>query len=98
VLAAALDGGKQGHRGTEKAPDVIFADYHLDDGTGIDTIIELRKLWDKEIPALLVTADRTPEVRARADAERIAVQNKPIKPAALRAFLNQVSISHRQRC
>ncbi len=95
VLAAASMKASKDLAGTEKAPDVIFADYHLDDGTGIDTIVEIRKLWDKEIPALLVTADRTPEVRARADSERIAVQNKPIKPAALRAFLNQVSISCR---
>jgi CheY-like chemotaxis protein len=44
---------------TEDAPDVIFADFHLDDGTGIETIIALRKLWRMDIPALLVTADRT---------------------------------------
>jgi Na+/proline symporter/signal transduction histidine kinase len=80
---------------TQDPPDAIFADYHLDDGTGIDTIIQARKLWNKEIPALLVTADRTPEVRAMAEAERIALQNKPIKPAALRAFLNQVTIARR---
>jgi folylpolyglutamate synthase/dihydropteroate synthase len=30
-----------------------------------------------------------------AEAERIAVQNKPIKPAALRAFLNQVTVMRR---
>jgi Na+/proline symporter/signal transduction histidine kinase/CheY-like chemotaxis protein len=80
---------------TEDAPDVIFADFHLDDGTGIETIIALRKLWRMDIPALLVTADRTPEVRGMAEAERIAVQNKPIKPAALRAFLNQVTVMRR---
>ena len=80
---------------TEDAPDVIFADYHLDDGTGLETIVALRKLWKMDIPALLVTADRTPEVRAAAEAERITVQNKPIKPAALRAFLNQVTVTKR---
>ena len=80
---------------TEDAPDVIFADFHLDDGTGIETIVALRKLWKMDIPALLVTADRTPEVRGMAEAERIAVQNKPIKPAALRAFLNQVTVTRR---
>lgn len=77
------------------APDAIFADYHLDDGTGVDTIVAIRKQWDKQIPALLVTADRTPEVRTAAQAESIAVQNKPIKPAALRAFLNQVTTARK---
>jgi Na+/proline symporter/signal transduction histidine kinase len=80
---------------TEDAPDAIFADFHLDDGTGIETIVALRKIWKMDIPALLVTADRTPEVRGMAEAERIAVQNKPIKPAALRAFLNQVTVKRR---
>lgn len=80
---------------SEAAPDAIFADYHLDDGTGIDTIVATRKQWDKQIPALLVTADRTPEVRAAAEAESIALQNKPIKPAALRAFLNQVTTARK---
>lgn len=79
----------------QDAPDVILADYHLDDGFGIDAILELRKLWHSDIAALLVTADRTPEVRALAESERIAVQNKPIKPAALRAFLNQIAVTKR---
>jgi len=80
---------------TEDAPDVIFADYHLDDGTGIEAIIALRKLWKTDFPALLVTADRTPEVRTTAAIDHISVQNKPIKPAALRAFLNQVTVTRR---
>jgi Na+/proline symporter/signal transduction histidine kinase len=77
------------------APDVIFADYHLEEGVGTDAITALRANWGADIPALLVTADRTPEVRTAAEAERIALQNKPIKPAALRAFLNQVAATRR---
>ncbi|MEQ8739061.1 MAG: PAS domain-containing hybrid sensor histidine kinase/response regulator [Hoeflea sp.] len=95
VLAAPSMTASRELAKTVEAPDAIFADYHLDDGTGIETIIETRKIWNRDIPALLVTADRTPEVRTEAEAERIAVQNKPIKPAALRAFLNQVMISRR---
>lgn len=79
----------------ETVPDVIFADYHLDDGFGTDAIVALRRRWGADIPGLLLTADRTPEVRARAEAERIAVQNKPIKPAQLRAYLNQVAAGKR---
>jgi len=80
---------------TMPAPDVIFADYHLDDGYGTAAIIELRKAWKVPIPGALVTADRTPEVRLSAEEEAIAVQNKPIKPAALRAYLNRIAVSRR---
>ena len=80
---------------TMPAPDVIFADYHLDDGYGTDAIAELRRAWKASIPSALVTADRSPEVRTLAEAEAIAVQNKPIKPAALRAYLNRIAASRR---
>ncbi|MBW3097444.1 PAS domain-containing hybrid sensor histidine kinase/response regulator [Pseudohoeflea coraliihabitans] len=68
-------------------PEVILADYHLDDGLGTEAIIALRRHWNSDIPGLLVTADRTSEVRVSAEAAGIAVQHKPIKPASLRAFL-----------
>ena len=42
------------------------------------------------MPAVLVTADRTPAVReAAAAAMNVHVLNKPLKPAALRALLAQ---------
>ena len=41
------------------------------------------------LPAILITADRTPAVREAARAQDIQVLNKPVKPAALRALLAQ---------
>jgi len=73
------------------APDVIVADYHLDDGDAISAIRLIRTFYGKTIPALLVTADRSPEVRSDAEKYGIAVQHKPVKPAALRAYINQIS-------
>lgn len=73
-----------------RAPDLVIADYHLDDGNGIDAVLRLRQVYAKDIPALLITADRTLEVRAQAEKEGIAVQHKPVRPAALRAYINQV--------
>ncbi|WP_454288248.1 PAS domain-containing hybrid sensor histidine kinase/response regulator [Rhizobium arsenicireducens] len=72
-------------------PDVIVADYHLGDGSGIGAILRLRALYESDVPALLITADRTAEVRAEAERQNIAVQHKPVRPAALRAFITQVS-------
>jgi len=41
------------------------------------------------MPAILITADRSPAVRAAAAEENIIVLNKPVKPAALRALIGQ---------
>jgi len=68
-------------------PDVILADYHLDNGTGIEAIIKLRWKFGGHLPAILITADRSRPVRAEASEKDIAFFNKPVKPAALRAQL-----------
>ena len=67
----------------------ILVDYHLDRGNGIAAIRAIRGRFGKEIPAILITADRSPHVRSAARQDRIAVQNKPVKPASLRALLGQ---------
>jgi Na+/proline symporter/signal transduction histidine kinase len=76
--------------GAAAQPDVVIADYHLDDGTGIDAIIAIRNRYGS-IPAILITADRTAEVRAAADRENAVLLHKPVKPAALRAALTRLS-------
>ena len=76
--------------GRDWRPDVIIADYHLGDGNGITAIARLRAAFGPT-PAILVTADHTPEVRAHADRDGIAQLNKPVKPAALRATLSRIA-------
>ncbi|WP_420959412.1 PAS domain-containing hybrid sensor histidine kinase/response regulator [Brucella sp. IR073] len=73
-------------------PDIILADYHLNNENGLDLIGEARGYYGK-LPAVLVTADRSNEVRLRAEAEEVTVLHKPLKPAALRALLSH----HRTR-
>jgi len=70
-------------------PDVMLIDYHLDEGNGVDAIIRLRQEFGMDLPAVLITADRSPKVRDDARTINVAVLNKPVKPAALRAFLAQ---------
>lgn len=74
---------------TGVAPDIILADYHLDQGTGIDAIVQLRWKFGSHIPALLITADRSRALRLEASEKGIAFFNKPVKPAALRAHLGR---------
>ncbi len=69
--------------------DVIVADYHLDDSNGIDVVKQLRRQFKTDIPALLLTADRSDQVRKQAAKADMPVLNKPVKPAALRAALAQ---------
>jgi CheY-like chemotaxis protein len=80
IALAAIDEGT--------TPNGLLVDYHLDHGNGIEAILALRKRCGN-LPAILLTADRTPAVREQARAEGIQVLHKPIKPAALRALLAQ---------
>ena len=70
-------------------PNGLLVDYHLDEGNGIDAIVLLRRQYGADLPAILITADRSPAVREAARAQAIQVLNKPLKPAALRAMLAQ---------
>jgi DNA-binding Lrp family transcriptional regulator len=67
----------------------LLVDYHLDRGNGVAAIREIRRRFGESIPAILITADRSPNVRAAAREENIAILNKPVKPASLRALLGQ---------
>lgn len=71
------------------APDVVIVDYHLDEGNGLDAVTQLRWRFGARLPAILITADRTQEVRDEAAERNIHLLNKPVKPAALRALLAQ---------
>ncbi|MET3662235.1 hybrid sensor histidine kinase/response regulator [Aquamicrobium ahrensii] len=72
------------------APDIILADYHLDGENGLDAIDRLREIYGPDTPAVLVTADRSTEVRAAAEARGVSVINKPVRPAVLRTLLSRV--------
>jgi CheY-like chemotaxis protein len=89
LIASGLPGAEALVVTSGARPDVLLVDYHLDDGNGIDAIAALRGKLGDALPAALVTADRSPQVRERARAKDIAVMHKPLKPAALRAFLSQ---------
>jgi signal transduction histidine kinase len=95
VTADCIESAQRELSARNLAPQAIVADYHLDDGDGIDTILRLRQVFGLETPAVLVTADRTPEVRGLAEANDIRVLNKPLRPAALRSLLSQWRIVQR---
>ena len=67
----------------------LLVDYHLDRGNGIAAIRDIRSRFGESIPAILITADRSPHVRVAAQQDKVTVLNKPVKPASLRALLGQ---------
>jgi CheY-like chemotaxis protein len=89
IVATDVAAAMAALREEQTAPAGLLVDYHLDHGDGIAAIAELRGAFGAELPAILVTADRSAGVREAAHAHRIQVVNKPIKPAALRALLAQ---------
>jgi len=75
----------------ENCPDVIVADYHLDNGaTGDAAIAGVRSHCGADIPAVVITADRTPELRDILSAQGLHLLTKPVKPAQLRALLTRL--------
>jgi Na+/proline symporter/signal transduction histidine kinase len=89
ILAADLSEAVAAVRAAGRTPDGLVVDYHLDSGNGIEAVTELRRLFGTEIPAALITADRSAGVRERARTLAIQVLNKPLKPASLRAVMSQ---------
>jgi signal transduction histidine kinase len=64
-------------------PDIIVADYHLDDGTGLEAIELLRRKCGTNVPAVIVTANHTATLKSELASKNVALLWKPIKPQLL---------------
>jgi len=73
--------------------DAILADYHIHREDGIALVQALRQRAKRDLPAILITADRTKKVQDDALAAGIQYLRKPVKPASLRASLSQIAVS-----
>lgn len=70
-------------------PEIILADYHLENATGIEAYMGFQQHFSVQLPGIMITADRTEEMKHEAAEAGMFVLNKPIKPAALRALISQ---------
>lgn len=78
----------------DKAPDIILADYHLDQGqTGLDVLRAFRYHWDSAIPAIIISADNSDTLRTEVEQADCRFLTKPLKPAALRALMRKLIAS-----
>jgi len=74
-----------------KPPQLILADYHLDNGAnGLDWSLQLQRYWQTEITTIVISADRTDEVKREAKNNGCHYLKKPLKPAALRALIESL--------
>ncbi|MEI2735444.1 MAG: response regulator [Rhodoblastus sp.] len=72
-------------------PDAIVADYHLDrDESGLQAITLARRITQREIPSVIVTADQGMEAIELTRAAGCELMRKPVKPAQLRAVLTHL--------
>ena len=75
-------------------PDLIIADYHLDDRTsGVEVLKYFKDNYNMSCPALIVTSDQSAKIRRLIENNGYHFMYKPIKPAKLRAFLNHTLTS-----
>lgn len=69
-------------------PDIILADYHLDQQeTGTHVLGILEAETGERTPAIVITADRSDPVRLEINRLGATHLNKPVKPAKLRALM-----------
>ena len=77
---------------TDTLGAVSKRDYYEVLGTGRDAIFALRAARGEPIPAIVITADHTPELQRLLRDDGIALLRKPVKAAALRALLSQIRL------
>lgn len=93
VAAPSAASGIEGldERGLE--PDLVIADYHLDHGvTGTEAIGDVRATRRVPLPAMIITADRSPEVQDAVAGEGLSFLTKPVRPGKLRALIRHLLI------
>lgn len=75
----------------EGEAELLLVDYHLDDNKdGLSLIKALRTRAGKDIPAVLITALRDPELISECKKQQITYMAKPAKPAKLRALVQHI--------
>ena len=77
---------------TSFVPDLVLADYHLEDENGPAAVAAVRNALGYDLPAVIITADRSPEVQQEIKELGMHLLRKPLRPAALRAVMAQTRI------
>jgi len=69
----------------------VLVDYHLNDqSNGLQVVQHLDGILGTELPAIVITADRSSELEEAVKARGYGLLRKPIRPAALRALMTNM--------
>lgn len=74
-------------RDTGIVPDFFLVDHHLGDGMDGIAFVERLRARHGQVPARLMTADRSAEVKAAADRAGLGIMYKPVDTRELGAYL-----------
>ncbi|MBE9548056.1 MAG: PAS-domain containing protein [Proteobacteria bacterium] len=78
---------------TDGLPDIVLVDYHLTEQyNGLQVMEYLDKIAGKKLPAIVITADRSDELEEAAENAGYGLLRKPLRPAALRAWINNTML------
>lgn len=91
VLAArTTEEALQHLRDIGMAPDIVLADYQLDHGaTGDRAIAAVRAATGVQVPAIMITADRSNRLLRRGAEQDFSVVTKPVQLAKLRSLIER---------
>lgn len=89
VVTASTLGEALTNWAAESAPDLVLADFHLDDETGLDVLEALRYHWQQSLPAVVISADNSDEVRQQVQDAGCLFLAKPVQPTALRTLMRR---------
>ncbi len=72
-------------------PDFVLVDYHLSEQShGLQVMQHLDNILGTQLPAIVITADRSSELEEAVKAKGYGLLLKPIRPAALRALMTNM--------
>jgi len=72
-------------------PDFVLVDYHLSEQShGLQVMQHLDNILGTQLPAIVITADRSSELEETVRAKGYGLLRKPIRPAALRALMTNM--------
>ncbi|MCL1045301.1 PAS domain-containing hybrid sensor histidine kinase/response regulator [Shewanella sp. 1_MG-2023] len=73
------------------APDIVLADYHLDnDQNGVDAMDGIRSRYGEHLPGILITANTNKDLVDDVQKRGYHYMAKMVKPAALRALISSL--------
>lgn len=71
------------------SPDIVLADYQLDDGdTGVASILALRERTGADLPAIIITANQENAIKELGKQHQFSVLTKPVNLSRLRPLID----------